>query len=207
MLKRITIIMFVITVFLCLISCQSMQIRTEEEEVVDEEKDNLLLNPSFEDIKYWEQGGNVNFCHAVERSDCYDGDMAFGIKHDVSHGYDLWGVCYQVLRDPDNPDALYPVKPGDIFTFKMWVKLEKGYNGYASLKLEFFRHDRRKGFLGGPLTLYQSDIIMGSCDWTEISVSGEAPEGTVSVVVVCVSEGMKRECKFALFDKGSVTVK
>ena len=77
-----------------------------------------------------------------------------------------------------------------------------------TIKLEYFKHDRRDGFGDGPIKSYRCKTeITSSRDWQKLSVKGKAPEGTVSVAVVCLSEKMSSSSKFVFFDEGCVAVK
>ncbi|RLC40602.1 MAG: hypothetical protein DRH44_08335, partial [Candidatus Coatesbacteria bacterium] len=71
------------------------------------------------------------------------------------------------------------------------MQSETNYTGRALLKIEFYDYDRRGGFAGVPIECFQSDIHTGQFDWVKEIVSGTAPEGTVSVALICSSEGME----------------
>lgn len=171
------------------------------------EKD-ILLNPGFENeqqVDYWATDGNVTFIW-TETWRPHSGNWAFGIGNDLDWAQDKnWGRCLQVLCDPVEHAKLFSVREGEIINFSMFIMAEDGYNGKASLKLEFFGYDRRNGFSNAPLAFYQSKSYTSGFDWTKIKVSGAAPKGTVSVAVSCLSDNMAKGSKYVWFDDGSVT--
>lgn len=175
-------------------------------------EENLLLNPSFEEgehIDYWINDGSPTF-NWVSDWHSQEGKWGFGVGNDADWAKgSAWGGCFQVVCDPEDPDELYPVNPEEKFTFKMWIKGEENYGGKASLKLEFFDYDRRLGITGDPIASLQSKIYTGSFDWCQETVSGVAPEGTVSIVVSGVSEDMPigpMGGSFIWFDNAGLTV-
>lgn len=174
--------------------------------------ENLLLNPSFEEgenhFVYWNRGGTATYIF-TEPWHAYHGDWSFGIGNNLEWtSEDSWGSAFQVLLDPEDPQNLYLVIPGDKFTFEMWMMIEENYNGKSSLKIDFFAYDRRLGLKGEPLASFQSKIHTGVIikRWFKETVEGTAPEGTVSVVVSCLSEDMGEGSKYVFFDAGVVTI-
>ena len=174
---------------------------------------NILLNSDFEEgmahLAFWEVEGGATVIWTLPWH-TYRTPWSFGVGNDLDWAQDnAYGRCFQVLRNPENSEELYPVTPGEIFTFKMWMMTEEGYRGKAFLRIEFFDYDRRMGFFGKPLASFQSKIHTGEVTWKwfEESVRATAPEGAVSVVVSCVSEDMERGSKYVFFDSGVVITK
>ena len=182
----------------------------KESEAKGKSLKNLLLNPSFEDedhIKYWKNYGNVTFNWTTDWHHSGEGKWSFGVGNDADWAKDnAEGGCYQILRDPKRDNRLLKVKPGQILVFKMKVKIEVGYTGKASLKVEFYDYDVRKGFSAGPLKTYQSVKLSEVVEWEEIIVKAKAPKKTVSVVVRGCSEEMSKGSKFVFFDEGLVII-
>ncbi|MCK4947981.1 MAG: hypothetical protein KAS46_06375 [Candidatus Aureabacteria bacterium] len=174
-------------------------------------EENLLLNPSFEEgehIDYWINDGAATY-NWVADWNSQEGSWGFGVGNDSDWAKDnVWAGCFQVVCDPDDSDNLYPVSPEENFTFKMWFKGEENYSGKAGLKLEFFDYDRRLGLTGDPIASFESKTYTGSFDWCQETVSGVAPEDTVSIVVSGVSEDMPigpQGGSFIWFDNASLT--
>jgi len=182
----------------------------KESEVKGKSLKNLLLNPSFEDedhMKYWKNYGNVTFNWTTDWHHSGEGKWSFGVGNDADWAKDnAEGGCYQILRDPKRDNRLLKVKPGQILVFKMRVRIEAGYAGKASLKVEFYDYDVRKGFSAGPLKTYQGVKLSEVVEWEEIIVKAKVPEKTISVVVRGCSEEMSKGSKFVFFDEGSVVV-
>ncbi|MCK5306450.1 MAG: hypothetical protein KAJ66_04885, partial [Candidatus Omnitrophica bacterium] len=174
---------------------------------------NLMVNGSFEDntgwwgdADYWEKGGSPSY-KGTTASVVYEGEWAFSYGNDYGPE-NAGGYCLHILRDPDNHSNLYPINAGDIFTLTMHLKSEVNYTGSAIIKVEFYGYDRRSGYNGAPLACIQSDTHTGGFNWLQEVVSGTAPEGTVSVAIVCTSEGMATGSGFSMihFDDAVVVV-
>ena len=169
--------------------------------------ENILQNASFdneEHMQYWASDGNAVFIW-TETWHPREGSWSFGVGNDLDWAKsNKWGRCLQVLRDTDNPNEIYSVSEGEVINFSMYVMAEEGYEGKASLKLEFFGYDRREGFSGEPLASYQSKIYKSNPEWkwTKLTVRGSAPEGTVSVAVSGISDNMSKGSKYIWFDDG-----
>jgi hypothetical protein len=172
-------------------------------------KKNLLQNPGFENEQHldrWATDGNATFIW-TETWHPHGDSWAFGAGNDLEWAQDAAGArCLQVLCDPTQLDKLHPVAEGDVVNFSMYVMAEEGYSGQASLKIEFFGYDRRKGFSDPPLAFFQSKTETGGFEWKEMRVSGAAPKGTVSAAVSCLSDNMTKGCKYVWFDDGSVAL-
>ena len=174
-------------------------------------QDNILQNPSFEDsehLNYWVNDGTATFIW-VEKWHPKEGKWSFGVGNDLDWAQgNAWGRCIQVLKNPDNPDELYPVTEGEVLNFSMYLKGENGYKGEASLKIEFFDYNREDGFLRDPIKTLQSNIYKGEPKWTwiKLNVSGTVPKGTVSIMVSGVSEKMAKGSKYIWFDDGYVSI-
>ena len=173
-----------------------------------------MLNSDFEKgethLAFWEVEGDAAVIWVLPWHS-YQTPRSFGVGNDLDWAREnTWGRCFQTLRNPDNPEDLYPVTPGEIFTFKMWMMIEEGYKGKAFLRIDFFDYDRRMGFLGKPIASFQSKIHATrevAWKWYKESVKATAPAGAVSVVVSCVSEDMDKGSKYVFFDSGVVIVK
>ncbi len=178
---------------------------------------NILQNYSFEtndgqwwgEATYWEKGGippSPSF-KGPTTIIAHQGTWSFSFGNDGGPA-DAVGHCLQVLRDPNNPDNLYPVSVGDMFTFSAWIQSEANYAGEALIKIEFYDYDIQGGFAGIPIACFQSDAHTGQFNWFKEIVSGTTPEGTVSVAVVCSSEGMQtgEGSSIVNFDEGVVSV-
>lgn len=171
--------------------------------------EDVLRNAGFENeehLNYWMADGSATFIWA-EQWQQKKGKWAFGVGNDLEWAQDdAWGYCLQVLSDPKDPNKLYPVHAGDVVEFSIYAMGEKGYEGNASLKLEFFNYDRRKGLSEPPLKSFQSKIYTGNFEWNKMTVSGAVPDGTVSVAVSCISDKMPKTSKYVWFDDGRVNV-
>ncbi len=175
---------------------------------------NLLLNLSFEDndgqwlgeADYWEKGGITATIGTIPVN-AHQGAWAFNIGNDGGP-VNASGYCLQVLRDPVNSDNLYPIALGEVVTFNMWMMGETSYLGNAILKVEFYGYDRRDGYQGAPLQTATSASHTGSFPYLKETVTGTAPAGTVSVAVICSSEGMPSGSGFSAvnFDDGRAIV-
>ncbi|MCK5655296.1 MAG: discoidin domain-containing protein [Candidatus Aureabacteria bacterium] len=180
-------------------------------EIIPEE--NLLLNISFEDntgwggdADYWGKGGNNSFRGTIQ-ANAHDGSWAFNIGNDGGLA-DAGGYCLQILRDPDNPDNPFPVDPGEIFTFTMWMQGEANYTGNALLKIEFYDYNRSGGYIRAPIETFTSTAHTGEFAYFPEAVVGAAPENTVSIAVVCSSEAMQTGSGYSAvnFDDGRVLI-
>ena len=171
----------------------------------------LLLNYGFEendgwgsDADYWTMGGDVATAGTINTNNC-EGKWAYNIGNDG--GPDgAGGYIFQVLRDASSPQNLYPINPGDKVIFNMWVKGEESYTGNAFLKVEFYDYDFQDGYVNPPLAVFTSDSHTGEFKYLRQTAAGVAPEGTVSVVVYCLSENMQTGagCSAVNFDRGSI---
>ncbi len=179
---------------------------------INAEEQNMLRNPSFEEggnhLDYWRTEGNATFVGAQSWHP-YKDAWSLGIGNDftwASKGN--WGHVFQVLLDPKDPTNLYRVFPGQIFSFEMWMMTEENYRGKASLKIEFFDYDRRVGLRGEPVAFFQSKIHTGEIigKWIKENITGTVPQGTVSVIISCLSEDMDVGSRYVFFDSGVVTV-
>ena len=181
-------------------------------EPVLSEESNILRNPGFEEgdshLDYWRMGGNATFV-GVQSWQPYEGKWSLGIGNDLSGAHEGSGGCvFQVLLDKKDSANLFPVSPGQTFSFEMWMKTEDKYRGKASLKIEFFDYDRRLRLKKEPIAVFESKVHTGEIagKWIKESVTGVAPPGTVSISVSCLSEDMDAGSRYVFFDAGIVKV-
>ena len=154
-------------------------------------QENLLQNPTFADntgtwgnAAYWEKGGNAKNIGTIGSS--FRVDNYYGNSYGPGAGY-----CAQILLNPGNPANLYPVVPGNVFTFSTNMSKGFDYKGEAMIKIEFYDYDRRVGKFGDPIANYKSTTrYYNGGGWGNQQVKGTIPEGTVSVAVVCLSQNM-----------------
>ena len=135
--------------------------------------ENLLRNPGFSegigasspagysDARYWEAipyrttNSMGRYYHNYNWKYCFN----LYVYHSVCPS---GGGCFQVITNPANPDDLYPLVPGDVFSFstlsycKTSLSQPSNYTGKALVKIEFYDYDRREGNLGEPLVSFQS---------------------------------------------------
>ncbi|MCK4797689.1 MAG: hypothetical protein KAT05_09920 [Spirochaetes bacterium] len=218
MIKK-TFTIFTILFILTMVGCKTLQPKSGDAALVDKSRGsnrtskNLLLNSSFEDedpMKYWKNYGDASFNWTTDWHHYDDGKWSFGVGNDTDWAQDnMEGGYFQIIRKIKAPDKLFEAKSGKVLIFKMKVKIEADYAGKASLKLEFYDYDVRKGFMSDPLKSYQSEILSEQTEdeWKELTVQGKAPNNAVSLVVRGCSEEMALGSKFIFFDEGYLSVK
>ena len=206
--KRNNTVLFLI--FACIIglfACKTAEIKSSASE-----DSGFLEHPGFESsksMKSWMVDGNAAILGVSSEQKHGRGKYSFKIGNAKEESpNDAWAACYQTAIVPNNSEAFYPVKAGETFVFEAWVKGDEGYDGLASIKLEFFAHDRRTGYGSGPIRTVQCDeSISYAGDWKKLSVTAQAPDGAVSVVAVLINEKMIMGSEGVYFDNCSLSVK
>ena len=144
-------------------------------------EDRILGNPGFEeggekDFAPWVASGTATHIGPFEWQ-YHEGRRAGGIGNDQGpeNGH---GEIAQEIHVPGD------VRKGDIFLFNAWVMTEDRYTGKASLAIEFLDAGDRV------LKTECSPMMSKRFEWTNVTVTAEAPKGARKVVVKCLSTNM-----------------
>ena len=159
-------------------------------------QESMLGNAGFEEggegFAPWAASGTASHIGPYEWQH-HDGKRAGGIGNDQGPA-DACGDLWQEVRVPGG------LGKGDLVIFSVWVQGEDRYSGTAAVAVEFLDAEGRL------LTSFDSQPLSGRFEWTNVVVSGEAPEGATRAVVRCTSRNMApgKGISFVWFDDARV---
>ncbi len=152
----------------------------------------ILINPGFEDAQTnsapWVASGTAAHigAHAWRH---YEGRQSGGIGNDDGPA-NAHGAISQELNVPGE------IRRGDLFLLSAWLETEDRFSGKALVAIEFLDAD------GAVLGSAQSAFLSGRVEWTNLTVTGEAPAGARRVVVKCLATNLApgKGMSFVWFD-------